>query len=112
MTVEVASGRPVPAGKKVYSAIGRCRFAATALGAGFFAISVSSFGADLRTGRSTAIAVSPSAAPASHRPPQADPIDLPKEELELSALRARMIDQLYQELMRSSECLSVSGASC
>ena len=67
----------VPAVKKVYSAIGRRCFAVMAVGAGFFAISVSSFAADLGTGYSTAIAVPAQAAPDGRRPLPAHPIDPP-----------------------------------
>jgi hypothetical protein len=94
----------VPAVKKVYSAIGRRRFAVMAVGAGFFAISVSSFAADLGTGYSTAIAVPPQAAPAGRRPLPAHPIDPPDARPDRSMQHGRTVDQLYEELMRSSGC--------
>jgi hypothetical protein len=99
----------VPAVKKVYSAVGRRRFAAMAVGAGFFAISVSSFGADLGTGYSTAIAVRPQAAPTGRRPLPAHPIDPPGARPDRSMQRDRIVDKLYEDLMRSSGCALASN---
>jgi hypothetical protein len=102
----------VPAVKKVYSAVGRRRFAAMAVGAGFFAISVSSFGADLGTGYSTAIAVPPQAAPTGRRPIPAHPVDPPDARPNRSIQHGRVVDELYEELMRSSGCaLAANNAS-
>jgi hypothetical protein len=93
-----------PAIKKVYSAIGRRRFAAMVVGAGFFAISVSSFGADLGTGYSTAIAVPPQAAPTGRGPLPAHPVDPPDSRPDRSTQHGPVVDKLYEELMRSSGC--------
>jgi hypothetical protein len=101
----------VPAVKKVYSAIGRRRFAAMLVGAGFFAISVSSFGADLGTGYSTAIAVPPQAA-TGRRPIPAHPVDPPDSRPNGSTQHGPVVDKLYEELMRSSGCaLATNNAS-
>ena len=94
----------VPAVKKVYSAIGRHRFAVMAVGAGFFAISVSSFATDLGTGYSTAIAVPAQAARDGRRPLPTRPIDPPDARPDRSMQHSRTVDQLYEELMRSSGC--------
>jgi hypothetical protein len=99
----------VPAVQKVYSAIGRCRFASIAVGAAFFAISVSSFGADLGTGYFSAIAVPPQAAPASRRLIPAHPIDPPDARPGRPMQRGRIVDQLYEEVMRSSGCFVASS---
>jgi hypothetical protein len=79
------------------------------LGAGFFAISGSSFGADLGTGYSTAIAVPHQAAPAGRRPIPAHPIDPPDAKPDRSMQRTRIVDQLYEKLMRSSGCSLASN---
>ena len=99
----------VPAVKKVYPAIGRGRFASMAVGAAFFAISVSSFGADLGTGYSTGIAVPPQAAPTGRRPIPAHPIDPPDARPGRSMQRGRIVGQLYEEVMRSSGCFVASS---
>ena len=112
MTLQIASGHHAPTAKRVHSAIGRCPFALMVVSAGFFAISVSSFGADLGTGYSTAIAVPPQAAPAGRRPIPAHPIDPPDPKPDRSMQRTRIVDQLYEKLMRSSGCsLAASNAS-
>ena len=109
MTLQIASGHRAPAAKRVHSAIGRCPIALMAVTAGFFAISVSSFGADLRTGYSAAIAVPPQAVPAGRRPIPAHSIDPPEAKPDRSMQRARLIDRLYDELMRSSGCSLASN---
>jgi hypothetical protein len=113
MTLQNVSGYCVPAAKRAHSPIGRYRFASLALSAGVFAISVSisvsSFGSDLRTGYSTAIVVPPQAAPAGRRPNPAHPIDPPDAKPDRSIQRARIIDRLYEELMRSSGCSLASN---
>ena len=109
MTLQIASGYHAPAAKRVHSSIGRCHVALMAVSAGFFAISVSSFGADLRTGYSAAIAVPPQAAPVGRRPIPAHPIDPPDAKPDRSMERTRILDQLYEKLMRSSGCSSASN---
>jgi hypothetical protein len=115
---QIASGRRTPAAKRAHPAIGRCHFALMAVSAGFFAISVSSFGADLGTGYSTVTAVPSGAAPAGRRTIPAHPIDPPDAKPDRSAHHARVVDQLYEELMHwtppacssTSSRASVAGA--
>src|ERR1700760_4542349 len=109
MTLQIASGHHAPAAKRVHSPIGRCSVALMVVSAGFFAISVNSFGADLGTGYSAAIAVPAQAAPADRRPIPAHPIDPPGAELDHSMQRTRIIDELYERLMRSSGCSLASN---
>jgi hypothetical protein len=77
--------------------IGRCALAAVA--AGFFAISVDTFGADLGTGYSTAMSVPSQAARGPMPPNPAVPRDATPDR---SVQRARVVDQLYEEIMRRS----------
>ena len=111
MTLQIASGHRAPAAKKVHSAIGRCHvaLAVMAVSVGFLAISVSSFGADLGTGYSTAIAVPPRAATDGRRPIPPHPIDPPDAKPDRSTQRSRIVDQLYEHLMRLSGCSLVSN---
>ena len=64
----------------------------------------------LMAGRGTLprIAVPPQAAPAGRRPMPARPIVPPDAKPDLSVQRARIVDQLYEEIMRRSspECSS------
>jgi hypothetical protein len=106
MTLQSASGHRETAAKKVHSVIGRCPAALIAVSAGFFAISISSHGADLGTGYATAIAVPAQAAPAGRRPIPARPIDPPDAK---PGQRSRIVDQLYDSLMRSSGCSLASS---
>ena len=55
MRLQIAPARRALTGGAVRQMIGRC--ASTTVGVGFFAISISTFGADLGNGYSTAIAV-------------------------------------------------------
>jgi hypothetical protein len=80
--------------------IGCCALAA--VGAGFFAISVDTFGSDLGTGYSTAMTVPSQAAPAGRRSMPAHPA-VPRDATpDRSVQRARVVDQLYEEIMRRS----------
>ena len=87
---------------------GRRHFFLITISAGLFATSVSGFGADPGTGYSTAIAVPSHAA---RRPIPAHPIDPPDTNPNPSLQRARIVDQLYEEIMRSSACFLASDAS-
>jgi hypothetical protein len=109
MTLQIGSSHHAPAAKRDRSAIGRCHVALMAVSAGFFAISVNSFGADLGTGYSTAVAVPPPAAPVGRRPLPAHPIDPLAAKPDRLMERTQIVDQLYERLMRSSECLSASN---
>jgi hypothetical protein len=104
-----AVGHCESATKRVRSAIGYHHLVSTVIGAGFFAISIASFAADLRTGYSTVYAASPHAAAARHWPPPAHSIDSPELEPDRSIQHTRIVDQLYSDLMRSSGCLLASN---
>jgi len=78
------------------------RFALAAVCTCFFAISAGTFGADLGTGNSTAIAVPSQTAPTGRRPTLSRPIITPDAKPDLSVQRARIVDQLYEEIMRRS----------
>jgi len=87
----------------------RCHFVLITISAGLSATSVSGFGADPGTGYSTAIAAPSHAA---RRPSSAHPIDPPDTNPNRSLQHARIVDQLYEEIMRSSGCaLAASNAS-
>jgi len=76
-----------------------------AIGAGFVAISISTYGADLGTRYSTALAVPSQRAPAGGRPTPVYPINPSGAKPDRSMQRIRIVDQLYEGLMRSSGCL-------
>jgi hypothetical protein len=75
------------------------------LSAGLVAASVGSFGADSGTGYSTAIAVPSHSAAAARRPIPVHPVDPPDTSPDRSLQYARIVDRMYDELMRSSACL-------
>ena len=104
MRLRIARPSRAMTGEATRKVIGRCALAA--VGAGFFAISVGTFGADPGTGYSTAIAVPSQAAPAGRRPMPARPIVPPDTKPDPSVQRARIFDQLYEEIMHRSspEC--------
>lgn len=83
----------------------RRHFSLITIGAGLFAASVSSSGADPGTGYFTAITVPPHAA---SRPIVSHPTDLPGTNPDRSLQRARIVDRLYEETMRSSGCFLAS----
>ena len=91
--------------------ISRHAFAAAAVGIGLFTASLSAVGADLWTGHSTTMAVTPEPAPPRTRPMQAHPIDLPDVQSDRSAQRARLVDRLYEELMRRAATGCPSGSA-
>jgi hypothetical protein len=106
MRLQIARAGRAGTGGATRRIIGRGALAA--VGAGFFAISIGALGADLGTEYSTAIAVRPPAAPAGRRTIPAHPVIPRDTKPELSAQRARIVDQLYEEIMRrsASECSS------
>ena len=109
MRLQIARVGLAVTGRAARKVIGRC--ALTAVGAGFFAISIGTFGADLGTGDSTAIAVPSQSAPPGRRSLSAHPIIPPDAKPELAAQRARIVDQLYEEIMRRSSpgCVSTTN---
>ena len=103
MTVKVFSATPHITSRAVRRIIVGGALAAIS------AISVSAYGADLQTGYSRAVAVSPWSAPAVRRSTPARPIDPPDAELNRPVQRAELVDQLYDHLMRSSGCALASN---
>src|SRR5260370_32151395 len=69
------------------------RCALAAVGAGFVAISISTYGADLGTRYSTALAVPSEHAPAAGRPPALCPIYPPAAKPDRSIERTPVVDQ-------------------
>jgi hypothetical protein len=106
MRLQIARASCAVTGGAACKMIGRCALAAVS--AGFFAISIGAFGADLGTEYSTAVAVPSRAAPVGRRPMPARPIVPHDATPDPSVQRARIVDQLYEEIMRrsSSECSS------
>ena len=106
MRLQIARASCAVTGGAACKMIGRCALAAVS--AGFFAISIGAFGADLGTEYSTAVAVPSRAAPVGRRPMPARPIVPQDAKPDLFAQRARVVAQLYEEIMRrsSSECFS------
>ena len=101
MSVQIIPGRDVRAGNcKARRVIRQCTFVGAAVAIGICV--VGAFGANLDTGNSSATAVLSRPAPADRWliPPR--PIDPPYGELDLSAQRAQIVDQLYEELMRQT----------
>ena len=98
-------------GRTAHKLIGRCTLAA--IGAGFFVISTGTFGADPGTGYSKAIAAPSQALAASRRPMPARPIVPLDAKPELATQRARIVDQLYEQIMRRSspECASTTNTA-
>ena len=98
MTVQIIPVRHPVTSRAVRRMIGRCALAAAA--AGCLAISLSAFGADQETGYTSAIAVPSHSAPAGRRSMPAHPTDPPDAKPDRPAQRTRIVDQLYEELMR------------
>ena len=109
MTVQIVPARRTLTGRAARRIIGRCALAA--LGAGFLAISVSAFGADLETGYTSAIAVPSHLAPPGRRPIPAHPTEPPEAKPDRSMERSRIVDQLYEELMRWTPPVCSSAAT-
>ena len=107
MTVQVSSATRHITSRAVRRIIGRGALGAIVAGLG--AISVSAYGADLETGYSRAVAAPPRSAPAVRRSTPARPIDPPEADPNRPVQRAALVDQLYDELMRSSGCLLASS---
>ena len=100
MSMQIVPARDALAGsRKARWGIRLRNSAVAAVGAGLFVISVNAFGADLGASPSTATGVPPPLAPAGRRLMPARLIDLPDTTPDRSAQRAKMVDQLYEELM-------------
>jgi hypothetical protein len=87
------------------------RYASGIVGAGFLAISMSASGADLGNGYATAIALPSQPTPSGRRSMPSHLIDPPGAKPDRSAERSRIVDQLYEELMRWTPPGCSSGAS-
>jgi hypothetical protein len=110
MTVQMVVARRPLAGRGARRILGRCAFAV--IGASFGCISLSAFGTDLATGSSRSITGPSQVAHADHQAvavQSSGPLD-PK--LDYLAAHARMVDRLYEELMRWTPppCSSASAA--
>ena len=75
-----------------------------AIAAGLGVISVSMYGVDPAVGYSQALAAAPHSSPTGRRSIPASPINLQVREPNRQLQRAGLVDQLYGDLMRSSEC--------
>lgn len=104
MTVQIIPGRRAVARSAVRSIIARCALAA--VGAGCLAISISAFGAPLEAGYPSAIAIPSHPAPA-RRPIPAHPTEPPDARPD----RSRIVDELYDELMRWTPPVCSSAAT-
>jgi hypothetical protein len=98
MTLRIVAARRALTGKAARRIIGRCALAA--IGAGFGAISVSGFGADPATGSSWSITGPSQVTRADHRPVTVQSSVPPDTKLDYLAAHVRIVDQLYEELMR------------
>jgi hypothetical protein len=110
MTVQMVAPRRPLADRAARRILGRCALAVIC--ASFGCISLSAFGTDLATGSSRSITGPTQVADADHRAiavQSSAPLD-PK--LDYLAAHARMVDRLYDELMRWTPppCSSASAA--
>ena len=110
MTAKISAPRRERRSRGVRRIFGQC--AAAAAGAGLAAISMSAFGPDPAVGYSHTVAASPHSVSAGRRSIPARPIDPPDREPNRLVRRTALVDQLYDDLMRSSGCvLALSKAS-
>jgi hypothetical protein len=103
MTAKISAQRRERKSRGVRRIFGQ--WAATAAGAGLAAISMSASGADPAVGYSHTVAASPHSAPIDRRSITPRPIDPQDREPNNLVRRAALVDQLYDDLMRSSGCL-------
>lgn len=108
MTALIGVGRRTLTGEAARRILGRCAFAA--IGAGFGAISISTFGADSGVASSRSITGPSQVMQAERRPVTVQPVAPADTKLDFLAAHVRMVDQLYEELMRwkPSGCESAS----
>ena len=107
MTADISAPRGARKSRGVRRMFGQC--AAVAVGAGLAAISMSAFGADPAVGYSYTVAALPHSAPTGDRSIPTRPIDPPNREPSRLVQRAALVDQLYDDLMRSSGCVLASS---
>jgi hypothetical protein len=105
MTVQIIPGRRAVASSAVRSIIGRCALAGVS--AGCLAISISALGAPLDAGYPSAIAVPSHPASPGRRPIPAHPTEPPDARPD----RSRIVDELYDELMRWTPPVCSSAAT-
>jgi hypothetical protein len=98
MTVQIVPARRALTGSVVRRILGRCALAT--IGATLGGVSVSTFDTDLGTGYPTAIAVSSQHAPVGRRRIPGYLMDLPDATPDPTAPHTRIVDGLYEELMR------------
>jgi hypothetical protein len=107
--MQTTPGRCVPAHNRgARRVISRPALAAAAVGIGFFT-AISALGADLWTGYPKPMAVTSEPAPAGPRTTR--PVDLPDVQSDRSAQRARLVDRLYEQLMRRTATGCPSGSA-
>ena len=107
MTREIVVARRTRTGRTARGILGRCALAA--IGASFGVISINAFGADLAPGSSRSITGPAPVTRAEHRPITALPSPSTDTKLDYLAAHSRMVDQLYDELMRwTPPCASAS----
>ena len=98
MTRQIVVARRGRTGRTARWILGRCALAA--IGAGLGAISINAFGADLATGSPRSTTGPSQVTRAEHRPITALPSAPTDTKLDYLAAHSRMVDQLYEELMR------------
>jgi hypothetical protein len=98
MTVRIGAARRALTSGAARSIVGRCALAA--IGAGLGAISTNAFGDDLATGPLRSITGPSQVTRAEHGPITALPSAPTDTKLDYLAAPSRMVDQLYEELMR------------
>jgi hypothetical protein len=96
MTVQIVAARRAFTGKPARRIIGRCALGAIGLGA----ISISAFGADLPAGSFQSITSPSQVTRADHWPITAQSSAQLDTKLDHLAAHVRIVDQLYEELMR------------
>lgn len=106
MTRQIVMARRGRTGRTAHGILGRCALAA--IGASFGAISISTSGADLATGSSQSITGSSQVPRAEHRPIIVQATAPTDAKLDYLAAHSRMVDQLYEELMRWTPCAPAS----
>ena len=107
MTAKISAPRRARKSRGVRRLFRQC--APATAGVGLAAISMSAFGADPAVGNSHTVAASPHFAPTGRRSIPARPIDPPNREPNRLMQRAALVDQLYDDLMRSSGCILTSS---
>ena len=110
MTVQIVAGRRADRGKAARRIFGRCALAVV-IGVSIGAISSRAFGADLAIGSSRSITAPPRMTRADPRPMAAQLSNPSDTKLDHLAAHTRVVNQLYEELMRWSppRCASPSS---